>query len=296
MQQVLNAAVLWSIYVLFALGLSLSWGSLKLLNLAHGAIFMFAGFAAHLVSQQVDVPFPLLVILAMLVGGALSVLLDWIMFHPVKTRVKDEGEAELLMLIGSIGAGSILVSIAQILTDDSPFGIAPGSALRSELFTIGDVTITSAQILIVSLGVVLSVALGLWVRRTQSGRALRAIAFDEETSQLMSINPRRLSNTTMFISGALAGLGAMLLMSHVGALIPTSGEGLLVKAFAVIILGGIGSVAGVVVGAAVLAAGESLVLTFTSGEWVDAASFAIIMIFVLLRPQGIFAVKKADRV
>lgn len=296
MQQVLNAMVLWSVYVLFALGLSLAWGSLKLLNLAHGAVFMFSGFAAHLISQQFQLPFWMVLTIAMLVGGLLSVILDLLLFHPVKVRVKDEGQAELLMLIGSIGAGSILVSIAQMFTDDSPFGIAQASALTSDLIQLGAIKISTAQILIVVLGVALSIAVGIWVRATQSGRALRAIAFDEETSQLMGINPRRLSTLTMFVAGALAGVGSVLLMSHVGALIPTSGDAFLVKAFAVIILGGIGSVAGVVVGAAVLAIGESLVLTFTTGEWVDAASFAIIMAFVLLRPQGIFAVKTADRV
>jgi len=294
-QQVLNGLVLWSIYTLFALGLSLAWGSLKLLNLAHGAIFMFSGFVASLVASQLTAPFPVLMLIAIVVGGALSVLLDLVMFRPIKSRVADEGEAELLMLIGSIGAGSILVSIAQLATDDSPFGLGD-SAMESQVFRLGGFSITTIQALIVVVGVVLSAAVALWVRRTQGGRALRAVAFDSETSELVGVNPRRLSSTTMFIAGALAGLAAMLLVSHLGALTPTTGESLLLKAFAIIILGGIGSVAGVIVGAVILATAESLVLTFTSGEWVDAASFVIIMIFVLLRPQGIFAVKKVDRV
>ena len=296
MQQVLNATVLWSIYVLFALGLSLAWGSLKLLNLAHGAIFMFSGFAACMISQRLTLPFPVLVVVAMVIGGVLNVLLNWLLFHPIKRQSKDEGDTELLMLIGSIGAASILVTVAQLATEDSPFGIAAGSALNGTTFHLGWLTITTAQILIVASGIVLSAVIGVWIRRSQSGRALRAIAFDEETSQLMGIRPGRLATGTMFAAGALAGLASMLLVSHVGSLTPESGDSLLLKAFAIIILGGVGSVAGAVVGAAVLAIGESLVLTFTSGEWVDAASFVIIMVFILIRPQGIFANVRTDRV
>jgi branched-chain amino acid transport system permease protein len=296
MQQVVNASVLWSIYVLFALGLSLAWGTLNVLNLAHGATFMFSAFSAVLISQHVDIPFPALVPLAMVIGGVISVLLDVLVFRPVRARARDTREAELLMLIGSVGAGSIMVTVAQQVTDDSPFGVAEGSALHSQVYRVLGFSITTIQIAIIVLGVLLSVVLAWWVRSSRYGRALRAVAFDAETSQLMGVNPGRLSTGTMFAAGALAGLASLLLISHVGALTPSSGDDLLLKAFAMIILGGIGSIAGVVAGAAVLAIGETLVLTFTAGTWVEAASFAVIIAVILLRPQGIFVAQKADRV
>jgi branched-chain amino acid transport system permease protein len=230
------------------------------------------------------------------IGGVISVLLDVLVFRPVRARARDTREAELLMLIGSVGAGSIMVTVAQQVTDDSPFGIAEGSALHSQVYHVLGFSITTIQIAIIVLGVVLSVLLAWWVRSSRYGRALRAVAFDGETSQLMGVNPGRLSTGTMFAAGALAGLASLLLISHVGALTPSSGDDLLLKAFAMIILGGIGSIAGVVAGAAVLAIGETLVLTFTAGTWVEAASFAVIIAVILLRPQGIFVAQKADRV
>ncbi|HVW43940.1 MAG TPA: branched-chain amino acid ABC transporter permease [Amycolatopsis sp.] len=296
MQQVLNALVLWSIYVLFALGLSLAWGTLNVLNLAHGATFMFGAFSVVLLSEHADIPFGVLVPLAMVFGGLISVLLDLLVFRPIRARVGNSREAELLMLIGSVGAASIMVTIAQQATDDSPFGIPEGSALRSAVYRFGGFSISTIQIVIIVLGVALAALLGWWIRSSRYGRALRAVAFDGETAQLMGVNPGRLSTATMFAAGALAGLASVLLISHVGALTPTSGDNLLLKAFAMIILGGIGSIAGVLAGAAVVAVGETLVLTFTSGTWVDAASFAIIIAVILIRPQGIFVAQKADRV
>ncbi|HEY0560937.1 MAG: branched-chain amino acid transporter permease [Mycobacterium sp.] len=296
MQQVVNGLVLGGIYLLFAVGLSLSWGTIGVLNLAHGATFTFSGFAAYLIAKDVGGPFWLLLLASMVIAGVLTVALDQLIFRQVQRRVSDPGEAELLMLIGSIGAGSALVTIVQRRTDDSPFGLPARSALTSSVHHVFGASITTIQILIIALGALLPLTLGLVIRYTGFGRALRAIAYDPETAQLMGVNRLLLSVMTMFIAGALAGLASMLLISHVGALTPESGDNLLLKGFAIIILGGIGSVLGVVVGAVVLAAGEVLVLTFTSGTWVDAASFALILVVILVRPRGLLPMPKAERV
>jgi branched-chain amino acid transport system permease protein len=295
-QQVLNGVVLWSIYATFALGLGLAWGSLKLLNLAQGSIFVFSGFVAYLVSQAVPLPFWVLLLISLVVGGLISVILDAVMFRPIKAHTKSERERELLMMIGTIGAGSVIETIVANSTLGVPFSLGKASQLPTTSIQIAGLTISVAQAVLIVVGIVVAGLVWYWVHGTQSGRALRAIASDEETSHLMGINANWQSMITLFISGALAGVGSLLLMTYSGALASDSGDDLILKAFAIVILGGIGSIPGVILGAAILAASETIVTVAGYGQWVDAASFVIIMIFILARPQGIFASGTVDRV
>lgn len=295
-QQLLNGLVLAAIYIMFTTGLSLSWGTLNVLNMAHGATYMFAGFVGYLVSQYVEAPFIVLAVLGVLTAAVLTVAVDQLVFRPIKARVADIGEAELLMLIGSIGAGAIMLAIAQRATDDSPFGIAETSRMTNNVYDLGPVQITTVQLLILAFGVLAPVLLSLWVKRSRFGRALRAIAYDPETCELMGVRPALLSMITMLIAGALAGMAGILMTVHVGALTSASGEVLLIKGFAIIILAGVGSIYGVVLAALILAFGETMVLWQTSGTWVDAVSFSMLIIVILLRPQGLFPNVKADRV
>jgi len=295
-QQIVNALVLVGIYVIFSLGLNLSWGTLNVLNLAHGGTFMFAGFAGFYVTQKVEIPFVAVALLGIATAGVLTVIFELLIFRPIRRRSSTLQQAELLMLIGSIGAGSVLIALARKETDDAPFGIAKGSALNVKNLDFGPVTITTAQLLIIVIGVLLPVGMSLLVNRARFGRALRAIAYDPETCELMGVRPGLLSLVTMLGSGALAGLAGVLVSTHIGALTAQSGDTLIMKAFAVIVLAGVGSIVGVVLGATILASAETIVLVSTDGGWVDAISFAMLIIVLLLRPQGLFPAVKADRV
>jgi branched-chain amino acid transport system permease protein len=295
MQQVVNGAMLVSIYVLFSLGLTLSWGTLNILNLAHGSTFMFAGFGGYLISKHVRLPLAGLLPLAMLIAGAITVAAELLIFRQIRRRTPDVRAAELLMLIASVGAATSLLTIASNHTADTPFGLT-NTSYRTIVYHWGSVNISNTQIIIITLGLVLTVALGAWVKFAKQGRALRALAYDTETCGLMGISAGRLAIAAMFAAGALAGLASMLLMFDLGSLTPESGDNLLVKGFAAIILGGIGSVWGTLAGAVVLATGETLVLTYTSGSWADAVSFGIIIVVILLRPQGLVAPQRSERV
>jgi branched-chain amino acid transport system permease protein len=296
MDQLINAIVLGSIYCLFALGLSLTWGTLNVLNLAHGAVFMFAGFTCYLVTQHLgwNLPIPLLVLIAMAVGAIVELALDLLVFRPVQKRSADAGQAELSMLIASIGAASIPVVIAQKVTTDSQFTITKHASLSSTHHLFGAV-ITNIEIAIVVVTLTLTVALGIWVSRTRSGRALRALAIDSETSGLMGISKTRLSALALSLSGASAGMAGVFLGVFLSNLSPESGQDLLLKAFAAVVLGGVGSVWGTLVGAFVLAGGETFVTATTSGTWTDAVSFGIIIVVLLFMPNGLFGQVKVDR-
>jgi len=293
-QQMINGAVLCAVYVLFSLGLTLSWGALDVLNLAHGALMMFGAFTAYVVTQHVTLPLPLLFVIGVGTAGVCTLLLDVIVFRHIRAKVADKKQAELLTLIAGVGAAGIPVTLAVAYTHDSPFGIGH---LDWSSYSLGDgAHISTIQMLIIVLGAALCTALALWVSRTRTGRALRAVAFDGETAELMGVNTRALSAVTMLIAGSLAGLAGMLLVIYLGALTPGSGEPFMLKGFAIIILGSVGSVWGTAIGAVVLAATETVVISQTSGTWVDAISFAIILLVILLRPQGVVGKGLAERV
>jgi branched-chain amino acid transport system permease protein len=284
--QIINGLVQGSIYVLFSLALTLAWGMLDILNLAHGSIAIFGAFVAFLVAGHASLSLGALVAISIATSGILALFLDQIVFRQIRRRASNRGEAELLTLIAGIGAGAIPLAYVQERTLSNPFGIP---TLQPTLYDVFGVKVSNFQIAIVVLGVGLAVLMALWLGRSKWGRALRALAFDRETCSLMGISPNRLSAVTMFISGALGGLSGILLMMYLSALAPDTGNNLLLKGFAIVILGGVGSIWGTLAGGFILAAGETIVVVTTNGTWTDAVAFGIVMMVILLRPQGLLS-------
>lgn len=287
MQDLLSAVTLGSIYLLFALGMSLTWGTIDILNFGHGAIFMFSSFTAYLVLQQTELGLPLIVLIGVVVGAVMSLLIQVFAFEQIIKRAKDKRTAEMQILIGGIGVAIIPLAIAQHHTKSNPFGFSK-STFDVNTWTVGDLRITNIAALSVVVAVVLWVAAAVWLRRSRQGLALRSIGVDAETAALMGIDRRRMALITMAVAGGMAGLSGVLFTFGLGAITPESGDTLLVKAFACIILGGVGSMLGVAFGAFFLAAAETVVLTQTSGSWVEAVSFGLIFLVLLVRPAGVF--------
>jgi branched-chain amino acid transport system permease protein len=290
--QIINGLVLASIYVLFALAITLAWGMLDILNLSHGSIAMFGAFAAFLVSQHSSLPLAALIAISAATGGVIALLLDQIVFRVIRQRASSRAERELLTLIAGIGAGAILLTYAQERTLSNPFGIA---RLQPTIYSVGSLKISNYAIVIVVVGFGLAILMGVWVRRSRWGRALRALAFDRETCAMMGVNPSAVTGVTMFISGVLGGLTGILLMMYLSAIDPDTGNNLLLKGFAIVILGGVGSIWGTLAAGIILAAGETIVVVTTNGNWTDAVAFAIVMIVIIIRPQGLFAQRKSVR-
>jgi branched-chain amino acid transport system permease protein len=297
MEQLINAIVLGAVYCLFALGLSLTWGTLNVLNLAHGAVFMFSAFTCYLITQRADIHLPIAVVLivAVVAGALLELLLDLLVFRQIKRRSRTLGEAEMSMLIGSIGASAILVTIAEQLTADTPFTVT-AVPVKASVYHLGSgVYVTNVEIVITVVALVLTVGFALWIQRSQMGRAMRAIAYDAPTSGLMGISEGRMSALAMAISGATAGAAGVFLTVYLDSLTADSGSDLLLKAFAVVVLGGVGSMWGTLIGAFILAGGETLVTATTSGIWTSAVSFGLIIAVLLVRPSGLFGKVKGVR-
>jgi branched-chain amino acid transport system permease protein len=287
MQDIVNIVSLGAIYLLFAIGMSLVWGSIGILNLAHGSVFAFSAFAGYLVLEHFQLPIVAVVPICIATGAALSVLLEVLAFEPILARSRDVATTEFQILIGGLGVASVLLAIVQKVTTSEPYGFA-GSTFRIHTYVWGSIRISNIQITMIIAGVVVAGTAAVWRQRSRSGLALRAIGVDAETASLMGIRRTALARATMAMSGGCAGLAGALLTYNLGSLDSSSGDTLLIKAFAAIILGGVGSIAGVVAGVLVLATAETLVLTYTSGTWVDAISFGLIMIVLLFRPNGLF--------
>jgi branched-chain amino acid transport system permease protein len=294
MQDVLSVVSLGSIYLLFALGMSLTWGTIDVLNFAHGSIFMFSTFTAYLVLGQTTLPLAGVLIVGVVVGALMSLLIQVLAFEQIQRRARSKKSAEMQILIGGIGVASIPLAIAQEHTKSNPFGLNR-SSFEVTSWTLGSLRITNVAALTVVVAIALWLLTAWWLRRSRHGLALRAIGVDPEVAAMMGVNRRRLALLTMSVSGGLAGLSGVLFTLSLGAITPESGDTLLIKAFACIILGGVGSMAGVAFGAYFLAACETWVLTQTSGSWVDAVSFGLIFLVLLVRPAGVFGRKEVRR-
>jgi len=293
-QDLVNAVTLGSIYLLFALGMSLAWGTIGVLNFAHGSIFMFAAFTAYLVVRDIVVPMALMVVGGIVVGAVLSVLAQVLVFEPIQQGNSTKDRKELQVLVGGIGLAGIPLAIAQHITKSVPFGFS-GSSFHVHVYELGPVRVSNVQVVILVAGLGLSALLAAWLHSSRNGLALRSIGIDAEAASMMGIDRRRIALATMAVAGGLAGLAGVLLIFYLGSIAPESGESFLLKAFAAIVLGGVGSVVGAVAGAMILAGAETLVVTHTSGMWVDAVSFGLIFAVLLLRPNGLFGRQEVRR-
>ena len=294
MQDVLTVISLGSIYLLFALGMSLTWGTIDILNFSHGSIFMFSTFTAYLILGETTLGLIPVIAIGIAVGAAMSLVIQVLAFEQIIKRARDKRTAEMQILIGGIGVAIIPLVIAQDHTKSNPFGLNR-SSFEVTTWVVGDLRITNVASLTIVVAVVLWAGIALWLRRSRNGLALRAIGVDSEVASMMGVDRRRLALLTMAVSGGLAGLAGVLFTYSLGAITPESGDTLLVKAFACIILGGVGSMIGVAFGSFFLAAAEVWVLTQTSGSWVEAVSFGLIFLVLLVRPAGVFGRKEVRR-
>lgn len=295
-QQVANGILLGAIYTLIAIGISLCWGTLNVLNLAHGPVFMFSAFICYYITSrtQHDLDLAVLVLIGVVVGAVLELLLDIVVFRAIRRKSGNLRQAESSMLLASIGASAVLVAIATNPTKGAAFSVSL-KPVHEGVRTIFGASVTDFEIVVIGIAVLAIAGLALWVGWNKNGRALRAIAYDAEAATMMGISGNRLSAVTLLFSGATAGAAGVFLAVVENSLTATSGQDLLLKAFAAVVLGGVGSIWGTLLGAFILAGGETATTATTSGTWSDAVSFGIIILVLLLRPNGLFGRAGIDR-
>jgi branched-chain amino acid transport system permease protein len=280
------------IYAMVAIGYTLVYGVLRLINFAHSEIFMSGGFASYFVMKAIigtSVPSGLasvgLVILGILVGGTASagmaLLLERVAYRPLRKR----HAPKLAYLISAIGASYFLFNLAGKEFGRYNLSI-PSPYINHTVFTIFGANVQMYYIVILIAGVIMFVTLDRIVAKTKLGRSIRAVAQDAETASLMGVNIDRTIALTFIIGGIFGGAGGFLFGLGSGV-VYTMGFTPALKAFTAAVLGGIGNLRGAVIGGLILGVAESFSIAFVQAAFIDVVAFAILLLILLFRPTGI---------
>jgi branched-chain amino acid transport system permease protein len=287
LQQTFNGIALGCLYALFALGLTLAWGVLKILNLAHAELVTFGAIAAWYLAEHTGLPLIAVVPAAAIFGGLLAVAMDFVAFAPLRRKPMAAHDRELSSMVTSLGASIILLSLAEKATNAELVRI-PSEMLVVKRYEVLGTRITNVQILVVVTSLVLTFALWRIVARTQFGRALRSLAFSLEVTQIQGVNTNRITRAAFFACGALAATAGVLLALLLGGFDARFGSLLLLKAITIIVIAGSGEVIGALVGGIVLGLSETLGTLWLPLVARESIPFLLIIVVLMARPQGLF--------
>ena len=288
-QQLINGVSLGSIYALIALGYTMVYGNIKLINFAHGDIYMVGAYIGFFAVANAGLGiFPALVI-SMILTGLLGCLVERVAYKPLRHAPR------ISLLITAIGVSFFLEYASMLFVSPTPRTF-PEIFDSSVAYHIGEFIVNGQQLLIFAITFVLTVLLTYIVQKTKIGKAMRAVSFDTETAQLMGIDANRVISATFGIGSALAAAGGVLVGVYYNSIDPLMGIMPGLKAFVAAVLGGIGSLPGAVVGGLILGVIEAFVSGFLSSTFRDAAAFAILILVLLFRPSGIFGRDAQEKV
>lgn len=283
LQQILNGLTSGAVYALFALGFTLIFGVQKILNLAHAGVFMAGAFISYYAVVN-GVPFWASVLLAMVGSGILSVLVDLVAIRPLRKRSHD---IEYAAIVTTIGIDLILISIAQRLSETQvlrfPFGTFP-----VEFYRFAGLRISLLQIVICGLVALTLLGLAWYLYRTSFGRQIQAVTANPNAAQLLGVNPRAVFFQTFFISGALAGLAGVMIGLSFNSIHFLMGEPYMLKAFVVVVIGGLGSLSGAVAASLLLGVVQALSVAYLPSGLPDMLIFAFLFLVLLVQPNGLF--------
>ena len=311
-QLTVNGLTLGSLYALIAIGYSLVYGILKLLNFAHGDVYMVGAFVGYGVLVGFDGPLspnialvPLIVIMflvAMLATGGLGVVIERFAYRPLRDAPR------LAPLISALGVSFFLQNSALLLLgaefrsydsfvlgSSQPEAFVPGP-LVDAVFVVDGVNVQRVQVLVIVLAVLLMLALTVLVARTKLGKAMRATAFDREAAAMMGIDTDRVIASTFFIGSVLAGAAGVmfgLLFSQVFHLMGFLAG---LKGFTAAVVGGIGSIPGAMLGGLLVGLTEAYAAGYLGGRWSDLTVFAILIVVLLVRPTGLLGARAIQKV
>lgn len=296
LQQTINAISLGAIYALFALGYALVFSILGVLNLAHSAIFMSGAFFGLLAVDQLGLPVWVAFPLAMIGAGLLSVALEFIAFRPLRAR----NAARISQLISSIGAAILIVNLGQLIFQQIynrseaffPRDLVPADPIIIDALAV---RVTPIRMIIVVIALVLMIALQYMVTRTRTGQQMRAVSFNQRIAALMGIDVSRVYVLTFFLAGALGGAAGMLYGLVFLNVTPFIGNDVALIGLTAIVLGGMGSIQGAVVGGFIVAFLQTFSVALGGSSFRNAVVFLLLFLILLVRPQGLFGQPESTR-
>jgi len=282
-QQLFNALSLGCVYALFALGFTLIFGVLGVVNLSQGAVFMLGAYAALTAVTRLGAPLWLAIGFAFAFSGLVGLLIDRIVLKPLRAR----DAPHLIPMIATIGLGLAMNSLVQgwFGAENQRF---PSEVLPQDSLQLAGVSVTVLELGIILVSFALMTVLLLALKKTQLGRALRAIAESPKAARLLGINVDGLFMLTSFVAAGLGGVAGVLIGLYSNALFPLMGQPMLHKGIAVIILGGMGDIRGAMFAGLFLGFAEVLSVTYIGSDMRDAVAFGLLFLVLLVRPKGLF--------
>jgi len=277
-QQAVNGLVMGGVYALIALGLTLIFGILDQANFAHGELYMIGAYATFYFSEFLGGSYPLALIFAMVAVACLGIFYEWLLFRPLR------GMGHLPAIISSLGASIFLWNLALLIFGSTPRQMRTGLSEITLTFLGISLTVQRLLVLLITLGLIL--CLYLMIMKTRMGKAMRATAQDPEVAALLGIDINRIAEMTFIIGGALAA-AAGALIGPIFLIYPAMGLMACLKAFVVVILGGLGNVVGAVIAGFALGVIESLGAGFISSAYKDVFAFLVLILVLWARPEGI---------
>ena len=302
-QQLLNAIFIGSIYALFAVGYTLVFGVLDILNLAHSAVFMLGAAIAYSLVVNHGQSFWVACIAGIAASAVMGLVIEHVCLRPLRRR----RAPPIAALISTIGLALIIVAaieqgkpgslFAWLWVDGANSVSFPAGTIPNPTWHVGDLTLEASKVAIIPISIALMLVLGYVIRYTQVGRGLRAVAENPRAARLMGLDVDRMISLTLVISSALGGLAGILFGVALGDISPYIGrDNVEVRGLAVIVLGGMGSIPGAVIGGYLLGIIELVAFLLLGGGARGGVAFAALFLMLVLRPQGLFGAQLRERI
>jgi len=294
LQQLMNGLSLGSIYALIALGYTMVYGIMRLINFAHGDVYMVGAYVGYFLSRQLQGKEPsiaaalLVMVGSMIATAMLGLAIERFAYRPLRHA------ARLALLVTAIGVSLLIEYSWQLICGPDP-KFFPSLAPHADWIVAG-VRLTSEQLTVIGVAFLLMIMLRFFVLKTLTGKAMRAVSFNIDAAKLMGISTDRIIAVTFAIGSALAGAGGVLIGMRIPKIDPLMGIMYGLKAFVAAVLGGIGNIPGAVLGGLLLGTSEVMVTGYLSSTYRDAIAFAILILVLLLRPQGILGRVQKEKV
>lgn len=289
-QQFVNGVVLGATYALFALGFTLMFGVLRVINLTYGFYFSAGAFIALFATRQFGAPIWLALPAAALASGLVAVAVDGLLL----TRLRHAHAPELSSLMVTLGAVLLLYSLMTVLLGTEIRRFPPG-VIAGQAITVAGIRLGASQLLILAATPVLVVLLLAILRHSRLGLAIRALAANADAAELMGIDTGAVVAAVSFLSGALGGAAGVLIGLNFNAIQPFMGEAMMLRGFAVIIIGGLGDIGGALVAGLALGLLEVMAAAYVSSALKEALAFALLVLTLWFRPVGLFGRAAARR-
>ncbi|EGJ26791.1 branched-chain amino acid ABC transporter permease [Streptococcus porcinus] len=288
LQQLVNGLILGSVYALLALGYTMVYGIIKLINFAHGDLFMMGAFIGYYLINVFHLNIFVALLLTMVITACLGMLIEFLAYRPLRQSTR------IAALITAIGV-SFLLEYGMVYLVGAEARAFP-QALKTVKYSLGPVSISNVQIIILVVSLLLMISLQFVVKKTKMGKAMRAVSVDSDAAQLMGINVNSTISFTFALGSALAGAAGVLIGLYYNSINPLMGMTPGIKAFVAAVLGGIGIIPGAALGGFMIGLIETISVSIGFSSYRDAIVYAVLILILLIRPAGLLGKNVKEKV